>query len=31
MDEFVWALDQKLPGIFGANPTHPTFLSLDNS
>src|SRR2546430_2206370 len=20
MDEFVWALDQKLPGIFGANP-----------
>ena len=30
MDEFVWALDQKLPGIFGANPTHPTFLSLDN-
>jgi fibronectin type 3 domain-containing protein len=30
MDEFVWALDQKLPGIFGGNPTHPTFLSLDN-
>jgi fibronectin type 3 domain-containing protein len=30
MDEFVWALDQKLPGIFGANPSHPTFLSLDN-
>ena len=30
MDEFVWALDQKLSGIFGANPTHPTFLSLDN-
>ena len=30
MDEFAWALDQKLPGIFGANPTHPTFLSLDN-
>ena len=30
MDEFVWALDQKLPGIFGANPAHPTFLSLDN-
>jgi fibronectin type 3 domain-containing protein len=30
MDEFVWALDQKLPGIFGANPTHPTFVSLDN-
>jgi fibronectin type 3 domain-containing protein len=30
MDEFVWALDQKLPGIFGANPTRPTFVSLDN-
>jgi fibronectin type 3 domain-containing protein len=30
MDEFVWALDQKLPGIFGASPAHPTFLSLDN-
>jgi hypothetical protein len=30
MDEFVWALDQKLPGIFGASPTHPTFISLDN-
>jgi fibronectin type 3 domain-containing protein len=30
MDEFVWALDQKLPGIFGANPLHPTFASLDN-
>jgi len=30
MDEFVWALDQKLPGIFGAHPTHATFLSLDN-
>jgi fibronectin type 3 domain-containing protein len=30
MDEFLWALDQKLPGIFGANPTHPTFVSLDN-
>ena len=30
MDEFVWTLDQKLPGIFGANPVHPTFLSLDN-
>jgi fibronectin type 3 domain-containing protein len=30
MDEFVWALNQKLPGIFGASPTHPTFLSLDN-
>jgi hypothetical protein len=30
MDEFAWALDQKLPGIFGTNPTHPTFVSLDN-
>jgi fibronectin type 3 domain-containing protein len=30
MDEFVWALDQKLPGIFGSNPAHPTFVSLDN-
>ena len=30
MDEFAWALDQKLPGIFGANPTNPTFISLDN-
>jgi len=32
MDEFEWALDQKFPGagIFGANPTHPTFISLDN-
>jgi len=30
LDEFVWALDQKLPGIFGASPSHPTFLSLDN-
>ncbi len=30
MDEFVWALDQKLPGIFGASPTHPTFINLDN-
>jgi fibronectin type 3 domain-containing protein len=32
MDEFVWALDQKFTGlgIFGANPTHPAFLSLDN-
>ncbi len=30
MDELVWALDQKLPGIFGANPAHPAFLSLDN-
>jgi fibronectin type 3 domain-containing protein len=30
MDEFVWALNQKLPGIFGASPTHPTFINLDN-
>ena len=32
MDEFLWALDQKLSGknIFGANPTVPTFVSLDN-
>jgi hypothetical protein len=32
MDEFVWALDQKFPGmgIFGPNATHPTFVSLDN-
>jgi len=30
MDEFVWALNQKLPGIFGTNPAQPTFLSLDN-
>jgi fibronectin type 3 domain-containing protein len=32
MDEFVWALDQKFSGmnIFGVNPAHPTFVSLDN-
>lgn len=32
MDEFVWALNQKLSGknIFGTNPTHPAFVSLDN-
>jgi fibronectin type 3 domain-containing protein len=30
MDEFVWALDQKLPGIFATNSAHPTFISLDN-
>ncbi len=32
MDEFVWALDQKFSGmgIFGTNPAHPTFISLDN-
>jgi fibronectin type 3 domain-containing protein len=32
MDEFAWTLDQKFSGknIFGTNPTHPTFISLDN-
>ncbi len=32
MDEFLRALDQKFSGmgIFGASPTHPTFVSLDN-
>ena len=32
MDEFAWALDQKFfgQGIFGASPTHPTFIDLDN-
>ncbi|HEX3119701.1 MAG TPA: glycoside hydrolase family 44 protein, partial [Candidatus Acidoferrum sp.] len=30
MDEFVWALNQKLPGIFAAGATHPTFINLDN-
>lgn len=32
MDEFLWALDQKFSGmgIFGASPTHPTFVELDN-
>jgi hypothetical protein len=30
MDEFLWATDQKLTGIFGANPAVPTFVSLDN-
>jgi fibronectin type 3 domain-containing protein len=32
MDEFAWALDQKFSGmgIFGTNPAHPTFVSLDN-
>ncbi len=32
MDEFAWALDQRFSGmgIFGATPTHPTFISLDN-
>jgi hypothetical protein len=30
MDEFLWALDQKLPGILDANAAVPTFVSLDN-
>jgi fibronectin type 3 domain-containing protein len=32
MDEFVWAMDQKFPGkgIYGASPTLPTFVELDN-
>lgn len=32
MDEFIWALDQKLSGknIFGATAALPTFVSLDN-
>jgi len=31
MDEFLWALNQKVPGnVFGANATLPTFVSLDN-
>jgi len=32
MDEFLWAMDQKFPGlgIFGASPALPTFVSLDN-
>ncbi len=30
MDEFVWALNQKLPGIFSPSPAHPTFINLDN-
>jgi fibronectin type 3 domain-containing protein len=32
IDEFAWALDQKFSGmgIFGTNPAHPTFVSLDN-
>jgi fibronectin type 3 domain-containing protein len=32
MDEFIWALDQNFSGqgIFGKNPTHPTFIDLDN-
>ncbi len=30
MDEFLWAMDQKLPGIFASNASLPTFVSLDN-
>jgi fibronectin type 3 domain-containing protein len=30
MDELAWTLNQKLPGIFGAAPTYPTFIELDN-
>jgi hypothetical protein len=30
MDEFLWTVNQKLPGIFAANPAQPTFVSLDN-
>ena len=32
MDEFAWNLDQDFlsQNIFGASPTHPTFISLDN-
>jgi fibronectin type 3 domain-containing protein len=30
MDEFLWALNQKLPGIFTANASIPTFVELDN-
>jgi fibronectin type 3 domain-containing protein len=31
LDEFVWALNQKVPGnIFGAGAPQPTFVSLDN-
>jgi hypothetical protein len=32
MDEFLWAMDQKISslGIFGASPALPTFVSLDN-
>ena len=32
MDEFLWAIDQKFSGLgmFDANPTHPTFVELDN-
>jgi hypothetical protein len=30
MDEFLWALNQKIPNIFAAGATLPTFVSLDN-
>ena len=30
MDEFLWSMDQKIPGILGANASLPTFVSLDN-
>lgn len=30
MDEFLWTMDQKIPGIFGATAPLPTFVSLDN-
>lgn len=30
MDEYVWALNQKIPGIFSSTTTLPTFVSLDN-
>ncbi len=30
MDEFAWTLDQDVPGIFGATPSYPTFIELDN-
>jgi Glycoside hydrolase family 44 len=30
MDEFLWSMDQKIPGIFSANAPLPTFVSLDN-
>jgi hypothetical protein len=30
LDEFLWSMGQKIPGIFGANAPLPTFVSLDN-
>jgi Glycoside hydrolase family 44 len=30
MDEFLWTMDQKIPGIFGGSAPLPTFVSLDN-